>query len=109
MPQLVRQHGLHLRVPEPMQQGVEEYDPLAMADSREVGVAVAGASGGVDDENTLRREAAAREQGLDPAPELLILERRELVEQRRDEGRPAPGHQEHYAEPQKPRPHPPPS
>ena len=70
---------------------------------------MARASRVVDDEHPLGGEAAALEQRFDARLERLILQRREAVEERRDERRPRPRHEEHHREPQRPRPHPPPA
>src|SRR6185437_14426719 len=75
VPELVSQHGLDLRGRELLEQGVEEYDALVVADAGEVRIAVGGAAGAVDDEDAARAEAAAREQRLDAALERSVFER----------------------------------
>src|ERR1700730_17008104 len=109
MAELVRQHRLDFGVSETLEQRVEEHDALVPADAGEVGVAVARAARVVDDEYPLGGEATARQQRFDTLPERLVLKRREAVEERCDECRPGPGHEEHDGEPQAPRPYPPPA
>src|SRR5438045_7882385 len=107
MAELVRQHRLDFRVSETLEQRIEEHDALVAADAGEIGVAVARAARVVHDEYPPGSEAAAREQRFDALPQRLVLERREAVEERCDEYRPGPGHEEHDGEPQAPRPYPP--
>ncbi len=106
--ELMGQHRLDLRLAQPLEQGVEEHDALVAADTGEVGVAVGRTARVVDHEHALGGEAAAAQQRLDARPERLVGERREAVEERRDERRPRPGHEQHDREPQQPGPQPPP-
>src|SRR6267378_1990370 len=91
MAELVRQHRLDFRVSETLEQRIEEHDALVPADAGEVGVAVARAARVVHDEHTPYGKAAAPQQLFDALPQLLVLERREAVEERGDECRPGPG------------------
>src|SRR5205814_10416475 len=105
--ELVRQHRLDFRMSETLEQRIEEHDALVAADAGEIGVAMARAARVVHHEYPPGGEAAAREQGFDALAQRLVLERREAVEERGDEYRPGPGHEEHDGEPQAPRPYPP--
>src|SRR2546421_1074091 len=107
MAELVRQHRLDFRVSETLEQRIEEHDALVAADAGEIGVAVARAARVVHDEYPPGREAAACEQRFDALAQRLILERREAVEERGEEYRPGPGHEEHDREAQGPGPYPP--
>ena len=92
MSEFMRQHRFDFRRLDARQQRVEEYDALVAADAGEVGVAVRRAQRSVHHEHAAaRRESAALEQRLDPLLERLVGERRESVEQRRDELRGRPG------------------
>ena len=85
--ELVCENRLDLRRREPGEQGIEKHDALRGAEAREVRIAMARALRAVHDEEALGAESAAREQGLDASPEGVVRERRELVEERRDDGR----------------------
>ncbi len=87
VPQLVGEHGLHLARREAREQRVEEYDSLRGAEAREIGVAVRRALRAVHHVEAVRAEAAAREQRLDSILERRVRERREPVEEGRDERR----------------------
>src|SRR2546421_9726975 len=107
MAEPVRKTRLDFRVSETLEERIEEHDALVAADAGEIGVTVARAARVVHDEYPPGGEAAAREQRFDALAQRLVLERREAVEERGDEYRPGPGHEEHDGEPQAPGPYPP--
>src|SRR5258708_3071639 len=85
MSQLVGEHRLDLGSGETRNQSVEEHDALGRTKAGEICVAVAGASRAVHHEKTSRPKSASGEQGFDSAAQIRVLERREPVEESRDD------------------------
>ena len=100
--ELVRQHGFDFRDLQAFQQCVEEYDALAAPDAGEIGVAMHRAARAVHHEDAARGEPAALQQGFGALLERFVAQRRELVEQRRDQRRPCPGDQHRERHPHEP-------
>ena len=109
MAQLVREHGLDFLLIDALEQRIEEHDALVAADAREIGIAVRRAARSVHHEHASPgRKAAAREQRFHALAQGRVVERREAIEQRRDEARRGPRECEADAEPDEPGPQPPP-
>ena len=72
---LVSKHGDQFFGAVPLDEGVEERDPLSLPESGEEGVPFAGAAGGVDGEDALQGEVHPLGVGEDGVFELAVLER----------------------------------
>ena len=107
MAEFVGQDRFHFLGCERLEQGVEEHDALVGAEAGEVGVAVAGAAGAVHHEHAAAAKATALQQVDDALAQGLVVQRLELVEQRRDEGRPGPEHEQAETHPYAPHVQPP--
>ncbi|MCY1531414.1 hypothetical protein D9M68_666380 [compost metagenome] len=105
--EFVREHGLDFAGVELAQQRVVEHHALAGAEAGEVGIGVRAARAAVHHEQALGREAAALHERRDARLERRVVQRLELVEQRRDEGRVDQHQQQVEAHPRAPGPEPP--
>jgi hypothetical protein len=84
MPQLVRENRFDFRRRQPRQQRIEENDALRVAETREVGIAMAGAPRPVHHHQSLDLEAAAVQQFFDALLEVGVVHGGKLVEKRCD-------------------------
>src|SRR3569832_1253467 len=85
MAELVGEHGLELVWRQGSQQGIEKHDALLRAEPGKIGVAMLLTRRAVHDVDAAARESAAVQQILAALPQRGVLERREAIEERRDE------------------------
>ena len=107
MTEFMREHGFQFVMPQRVDESVEEHDAFAVADTREIGIAMSRAAGAVHDENALAVEAATLQQCLDTLAEAEVGQRGEFVEQRRNQGGISPAHQDGERHQDRPGPQPP--
>ena len=102
MTELMRQHRFDLASVQFLQQGVEKDDALVAAEAGEIGVAMAGTPRAVHHENPLCFKAGALQKFADARRQGVVAQRFEFVEQRRDDDRVGPQHQQTEAHPGQP-------
>ena len=107
MAQLVRQHGDDFVVAQALKQSVEKHDAFAFAEAREIGIAMRGALRAVHDEQPFAFEFSACEQTFNCGFGIARIQRRKLVEERRDKRRIQRQHQQLKSNKHQPRIKPP--
>jgi hypothetical protein len=105
--QLVGEHGLDLPWCHGLAKRVEEHDPLATTQAREVRVGVRRPARTVHHENTLAGEAGPLQQVPDALQERVVVQRCELEEEGGDEDGVGPGEEQRDADPRGPEQEPP--
>ena len=105
--QLVGQHRVHLAGVQLLEQGVVKHHALGRAKAGEVGIGVGRAAAAVHHKQALGGKAAALHERRHTGAQGLVVQRLELVEQRRNHRGVEHQHQEVKAHPHGPGPQPP--